>query len=135
MAEGFSRKFLMRGYFKYYSYYYDADMLQLTVNGTILDPVYLNVEKVVMLHSSGTDVLIILHKNLNIYQLSKLQLDDFTLSWNITISREHILTLNAIEFGSHVIVGLGVASGFKLVKISPQTDHVCINDSQIIGYY
>lgn len=114
----------MRGYFKFYSYYYDSDMLQLTVNDKVLDPVYLDVEKAVMLHSSTADALIILHKTLNFYEISKLNLDDFTLSMNISIQREKIHILNASEFGSSIIIGLGVNAGFKLIKISPQMEHV-----------
>ena len=116
----------MRGYFRYYSYYYDTEMLQLTVNGKVLDPIYLNVEKAVMLQSSNADSLIILHKSLNCFEISKLDLADFTLSINISIQWEQVNALNAIYFGSNIIIGLGVKGGFKLVKISQQMDHVSL---------
>jgi hypothetical protein len=114
----------MRGYLRYYSYFYDREKLVLTANNTVLDPVYLAVERVVMLQSSPVDSLIILHNAMNFYEISKLKLDDFTLSMNVSIQMETVYSMSAIQFGSLVIVGLGVKSGFKLIKISALGDHV-----------
>lgn len=117
----------MRGYFKYSSYSYDNEKLTLTVNDTILDPVYLTVERIVMLQSSAVDSLIVLHKAMNVYQLSKLKLDDFTLSMNISIAMEKVHSMAAIQFGTNVIIGLGVNSGFKLLKVTAQMEYVHIS--------